>query len=244
MQENTNSGQSSSNQGGAQKPSLSWTQPAQDTKGNDKNASAPQAAKTPAPAAKPAAVHTPAPAAAPSNAGTYVGIFVAGVVVGALIGWGFTSSNGGTSTTASSTVETASSTSTGASNTQTSTSGSSQSGAVNLAGSSVGSSGAIALAPTESAGFAVAVTKISVSQPTWLVVYEDNNGTPGNAIGAGLFFPESTSGTIELLRATLPGKSYFVGQSLDDGDKIFSTQNDKPIRDSKGNPLFTEFVAK
>jgi hypothetical protein len=47
-----------------------------------------------------------------------------------------------------------------------------------------------------------------------------------------------------LLRATMPGQSYFVGQSLDDGDKIFSTQNDKPVRDSKGNPLFTQFTAK
>jgi hypothetical protein len=102
----------------------------------------------------------------------------------------------------------------------------------------------ITVASPQQAGFAVAVSKIMVKQPTWLVVYENNNGTPGNAIGAGLFFADSTSGTIELLRATLPGQSYLVGQSLDDGDKIFSLATDKPVRDEKGNPLFTEFTAK
>jgi hypothetical protein len=235
MQENT------TGQGGQQKPSLSWTQP------NDKNvanqSNQPNQPKAPQPVAKPAAVHTPTmSAAAPSNTGTYVGIFVAGVIVGALIGWGFTSSNG-TSGMASSTTETTNTSTTTSTGTSANTTGTSQTG-VNLSGSSVGSSGAIVLASNQTAGFGVAVTKITVSQPTWLVVYEDNAGTPGKAIGAGLFFPESTSGTIELLRATMPGQSYFVGQSLDDGDKIFSTQNDKPVRDSKGNPLFTQFTAK
>jgi hypothetical protein len=167
---------------------------------------------------------------------------VAGVVIGALIGWGITTSkNGGqTSTTASSTSMTASSTNTG------STAGNSTgAGAgVDLNGSTVGSSGNVVLASTQTAGFAVAVTKVTVTQPTWLVVYENHNGTPGNAIGAGLFFPGNTSGTIQLLRATLPGQSYFVGQSLDDGDKVFSLTSDKPVRDAQGNPLFTEFTAQ
>lgn len=217
---------SDNNSTGNQKPTLSWSQPA--------------AAKPVTEAAKPAAsavAATPVKAASAaaakngSSAGVYIGIFAAGLIIGALIGWAMTPGKSdeypaasvaptGTTTTA----QPASGTSAAVSNTTT------------------GSS--LILASKQPAGFAVAVDKVEVVQPTWLVVYEDHNGTPGNAIGAGLFFAGQTNGTIQLLRATLPGQSYFVGRSLDDGDKVFSLQNDMPVRDAQGNPLFTSFTAQ
>ncbi len=234
MPENNNptgnqQGGQGNNQGG-QKPTLSWSQPVA-ANGNAKPAAPVAPAKT-----------TPTSSAATqaqSNMGTYVGIFVAGLIIGALIGWGITTGKSGTpSGTASSTSMASTS---GATNITSST-GSTAS--VDLSGSSAGSNSGVTVASPQTAGFAVTISKVSITQPTWLVVYEDHNGTPGNAIGAGLFFPGSTTGTVQLLRATLPGQSYFVGQSLDDGDKIFSLQNDKPVRDAQGNPLFTEFKAQ
>jgi hypothetical protein len=224
---------------GNQKPSLSWSQPA-----------APQASTTKPLSSSPAKnnSHTAGAQAAlasqaNSNMGTYVGIFVVGLIVGAALGWGITlSSRGGNaSVTASSTDMTSSSTSGTSANTGNATAGTAS---TDLGSTMAAGANNITVASPQQAGFAVAVSKIMVKQPTWLVVYENNNGTPGNAIGAGLFFADSTSGTIELLRATLPGQSYLVGQSLDDGDKIFSLATDKPVRDEKGNPLFTEFTAK
>ena len=221
------------NSSGNQKPTLSWSQPA----ASAQNAK-PAANSTPtAPANNKPSVSKSVPESS-SSAGVYIGIFVAGLIVGALIGWGISASRQTTtSSTASSTAMTETSSNSGA------TTGGSTTSGVDLGGSTLGSSGNITVASPQPAGFAVAVTKASVSAPTWLVVYEDHSGVPGNAIGAELFFSGETSGSIELLRATLPGQSYFVGQSLDDGDKIFSLQSDKPVRDSKGNPLFTEFSA-
>lgn len=99
----------------------------------------------------------------------------------------------------------------------------------------------------QSAGLYVEVSRATVTEPTWVVIYEDRGGVPGNALGAALFFPTSqggeTSGTVELLRGTLIGHSYFAGESLDDGDKMFSNTTDKPIRNEKGNPIMVEFKA-
>ena len=216
------------------KPTLSWSQPAQPKPAvNTNNASVPTAA-TPTVNNK----NDAQAAQAASNTGTYVGIFVAGLIIGALIGWGITSSGTGNTSGASSTASTSA---------MTATSTASATGSnVNLNGSTIGSgsTGSITLAATEPAGFAVTITNMSVSQPTWLVVYEDHNGSAGNAIGAGLFFAGQNSGTVQLLRATLPGQSYLVGQAIDNGDKTFSLATDKPVQNANGTPLYTEFTAK
>ena len=58
----------------------------------------------------------------------------------------------------------------------------------------------------QTAGNRVAVAKAVVSSPTWIVIYENNAGKPGNALGAALFFPERQTGTVEMLRSTTSGK--------------------------------------
>ena len=93
-------------------------------------------------------------------------------------------------------------------------------------------------------GIRVAVEKLALTVPTWVVVYENRGGVPGNVLGAGLFFARDTSGVIELLRGTLPGQTYFVGTAQDDGDRIYSMQNDKTERDQSGNPILTQFQTR
>ncbi len=208
-----------------QKSSLSWSQPAVPS-------AVPKAA---APVASPAPKSTSKVAAQTSHTGTYVGIFVGGLIVGALIGWALTGSHpsGTASTTATST-------------TSTSTTGSTTGTPQNT--TTIIGSGTITVTSPQTAGFAVAVSNVQVSQPTWVVVYEDRAGSMGNALGAALFLPQSgnnvQSGTVQLLRATLPGQNYFAGEAVDDGDKVFSLDADKPARDAQGNVALTQFSAK
>ena len=92
------------------------------------------------------------------------------------------------------------------------------------------------------------VTNVMVSEPTWVVIYEDNAGIQGNALGASLFLPQSEgtaqNGTVQLLRATLPGQSYLAGESIDNGDKMFSLTTDKPVVNAQGKPMLTQFIAQ
>ncbi len=176
-----------------QKPDLSWTKP--------NSLIGAVTAKT-----------TNAPAMEPSVA-RYVGMFVAGVVVGVLIGWGvaemrdepIAAINANTSNSA----------------------------AVQSSGLSVGArgeaQGSFEIPATQKAGKKVSITRAVVDVPTWIVVYDSVGGTAGRALGASLFSPEKESGTVTLLRATVSGKSYFVGQATDNGNGTFSTSADTPV---------------
>jgi hypothetical protein len=167
----------------------------------------------------------------------YIGIFVVGLVVGVLIGWGIVGTRGASDTTAMNTTGT----STSMAGTMT---GSTTAGGVDLSGSTMGVTGLTVPSP-QIAGIIVTVSHIDVSNPTWVVVYEDNNGVPGNALGAALFSPTSAdaamSGSVPLLRATVSGQTYLVGESVDNGDHVFSLTADKPVVDSSGKPVLTEF---
>lgn len=110
--------------------------------------------------------------------------------------------------------------------------------------SNTGTIAGLSVPSVQDAGLEVAVASVKVSQPTWVVVYESRGGQPGNALGAALFFAESKSGVVRLLRATLPGQTYFVGQSIDDGDRVFSLQADERVRDVQGNLVWTTFSTR
>ncbi len=215
-----NPGQNQNNQ----KSSLSWSQPAA--------ASAAKPVKAMPPATSSTSMHSASSDS--SHTGTYVGIFVGGLIIGALIGWAITGSHdSGTGSMASSTpITTGTSTNTG-------------SNSVNLSGSMVGSTADYSVNSPQTAGFAVNVTNVKVMQPTWVVVYEDHAGLPGNALGAALFLPQTgnnvQNGTVQPLRATLPGQNYLAGESLDDGDKTFSLASDNAIHDASGNKVLIQF---
>jgi hypothetical protein len=176
---------------------------------------------------------TSASAATPagkSHAGLYAGIFIAGLIVGIVAGWLFTGAHGGSVATTQKEGEL--------------TGGAAVSTSNGTVSESTSTTGLVVPSP-QPAGLAVSVSHVDVTAPTWVVIYEDHGGVAGRALGAGLFFPPAqggaTSGTVELLRATSPGETYLAGESLDDGDRIFSTTTDKPVRDAQGNPVWVEF---
>ncbi len=151
------------------------------------------------------------------------------LLVGAWLTWG----NGSTSGTATSTDQMmGSSTDSGTDMTGVPTTGS--------------STGGLTVVSPQSAGLSVAIAKINVPQPTWIVVYDSMNGAPGRALGATLFFPESNGngGTVSLLRATTAGQTYFVGESVDSGDRVFSLHGDQQLVGSDGKPVWYSFTAQ
>lgn len=158
-----------------------------------------------------------------------IGIFAAGLVVGVLIGWGYSTSvdRGMAGANATSTPSTRQSSSTG--------------------GLTIGADGnaesSFSVADPQPAGLKVSITKAVVSKPTWVVVYEDNDGKTGRALGATLFTAQKQSGTVTLLRGTVAGNDYLVGQSVDDGNKTFSLKADKPVLVGD-NPLLVGFTAE
>ncbi len=184
----------------------------------------PQGSKTPAPAAP----DTAAPSEDVSNAGKLVGWVVAGIVVGVVVIWGISALLSRTPNTE--TPGTAA-TSTTSGNTSA---GSIQPGA--------GSDPSLNVHSPQKAGNSVAIAKAIVSEPTWVVVYESRDGKPGNILGASLFFPDRQAGSVELLRATVSGQSYFVTKHRDNGDHRFSKSTDVLLTED-GEPMWVTLNA-
>ncbi len=104
-----------------------------------------------------------------------------------------------------------------------------------------GSDASFSVMTPQKAGRSVAVRAV-VQTPTWVVVYESRNGTPGNVLGASLFFPERSTGTVELLRGTTAGQTYFVTKHRDNGDRRFSLHSDALLEEG-GQAVWTTFTA-
>jgi hypothetical protein len=148
----------------------------------------------------------------PSGVGKYAGMVVVGVLAGVLVAWGWSALRSASSGDAQNdTQKTATSTDLGVDISST---------------PALGSDPALTLMSPQASGTSVAVSKAIVSAPTWIVVYENKEGKPGNALGAALFFPERQSGTVELLRATVSGRSYLAVKQTDNGDRKFSLKDD------------------
>ncbi len=141
---------------------------------------------------------------------------VIGVIAGVALAWGWASWRSSPGTTASN----------GTATTTATTSGNTL-GVDTTSVPALGSNPGLTIMSPQAAGNSVAVGKAIVSVPTWIVIYEDNNGAPGNALGAALFFPEGQTGTVELLRATMPGKTYLAAKQVDNGDHKFSLKDDQ-----------------
>ncbi len=164
--------------------------------------------------------------------------FGAGVLVGALLVWGWGAMNTSTpSNTATNTIDGGTLV---PANSTTSTGGSTIAG---TAGMGTTATNDLEIA-NQAAGMQVVVADSTVAAPTWLVVYELYQGKPVRALGATMFFPEynGKGGIITLLRATQPGMTYFVGQSLDTGDHTFTPHVNKEVVDSNGKMIGTTFT--
>ncbi|HEY9582806.1 MAG TPA: hypothetical protein VJK09_00640 [Candidatus Paceibacterota bacterium] len=92
-------------------------------------------------------------------------------------------------------------------------------------------------APTKSAvkvsnqlaGSMVKIDNVSLAFDGWVVIHEDRDGTPGNALGAQRFDKGSyAGGQVELARGTVTGGKYYAMLHVDDGDKMFDLKTDLP----------------
>jgi hypothetical protein len=188
----------------------------------DKNKQAGLSWSTPTPSSTPGVTPKPTPApvkpAIPtqsntSHAARYVGLVVGGVIIGVVITWAWTASRTPSQLAANNTVGGAATTTT-------------ENGKPAMEIPGLGGTPTLTITSPQKAGRSVMVAKAVVTAPTWVVVYDNKDGKPGNALGARLFFPQGQTGTIELLRTTIAGKSYLVGQQVDNGDKKFSLRGD------------------
>ena len=196
---------------------LSWSQPGDANSAGSQKKQVPWE-KTPVVLKKPAAAaSTSNEALELPNRSRFVWMSVAGLVLLALILWAWSALSPGAATSGK--------------NDTTNTTPDSTSVAA----------GGLTIPQTQNAGLTVSVTAAAVVSPTWVVVYESRDGTPGNALGAALFFPGNASGSVNLLRGTISGQSYFVGQRLDNGDRIFSLESDKEVLDQNGQPILAQF---
>ncbi|MEK7612795.1 MAG: hypothetical protein AAB449_01450 [Patescibacteria group bacterium] len=206
-------------------PTLSWSQPARVT--------------IPATTQKPPVIPPPkAPITSVMPAhygrGALAGSFVVGLIAGVVLGWVWTARDQKPEANSAGTATSTSKPSTSSTDDST------------TATESVTQSGiAVAAQP---AGLDVEVSNVVVSKPTWVVVYESRGGALGNALGAKLFFPISqgggTSGSITLLRTTLAGGTYFIGQHVDNGDGKFTKLSDEAVLGAEGEQLVVSFTAK
>lgn len=215
-----NGGQQNSNNNNNKQPGLSWSTP---HGGQVQKPAAPVVSSTPVPAYK-----APAPKAVPSSSGTakVIGWLAVGVVVGVVLAWAGTSLlQRNASATPSDASQTASSTTSG----------------TDLPAVTANSDALMVQSP-QKAGLSVAIEKAAVTAPTWVVVYESRDGKPGNVLGAGIFTTDQTSGTVELLRGTLAGQTYFVTEQVDNGDRKFSLKED-PLVAIDGQTLWVTFTA-
>ncbi len=64
------------------------------------------------------------------------------------------------------------------------------------------------------AGRSVVITGTDVPAPTWIVVYDNKVGKAGSTLGAAVALPGHPTLIIRLLRRTLSGRTYLVGEAL------------------------------
>lgn len=230
-------------------PAQQWTQP--------QKPSSPPVPQAAAPVAVPPQA---ANASGPGHATLIlVGTFFAGLVLGMAAMWAWTENRQNAGITATSTDQGASVASANRTETASTTfsqaevqaalsgRGTARTGIVakKLGGTIPSStSGSVLGIPQQTAGKSVLVSHITVTQPTWAVVYERAAAGFGNALGAKLFISAETSGSIPLLRETLSGKTYAVVLERDNGNRTYELAGDTPLRDASGNPVMVEFTAK
>lgn len=212
---------SAKDQNNDKKPQLSWAQPLSSIKPTP----------SPAPAAAVSASHEQ------NHMKRNLIITVVAILVVAGIAWAITGNKESSTDTATPSGSTA-------------TTGTNSTGGTVPAGTSSSSaqvsfpSGDLVIASPQNAGLEIAISKVTVQVPTWVVIYESYNGQPGNVLGAALFTNDRSSGAVDLLRGTLPGQSYFAGEARDDGDHMFSMVNDPATRDANGNPITLTFETR
>jgi len=95
----------------------------------------------------------------------------------------------------------------------------------------------------QQASLEVLVANISVTEPTWVAIYEDVNGVPGSILGAKKVLPLDKFTAVPLLRPSglTKGSYYFATLLADNGDGVFDRKSDVPTPD---NVVIVKFFAQ
>lgn len=82
----------------------------------------------------------------------------------------------------------------------------------------------------QAAGRTVLVSAVSVTETSWVAIYEEKDGKPGSILGAQKVNSGDKITAVELLRpeGTLAGGRYFAAILPDDGDGQFNRLTDLP----------------
>lgn len=105
------------------------------------------------------------------------------------------------------------------------------------------STSAMLLMGDQTPGKKVVVGQTNFSKPMWVAIHDYEGGKIGNTLGAALFDKGKRSGSIELLRATVNGKTYAAVVHTDDGNyKQYDYKKDTPLTDA-GKPVMVTFTA-
>jgi hypothetical protein len=153
-------------------------------------------------------------------------LIIAGIILVLVIGAGWWLFTGGADTnmdteTPTTTEQNGSDTDTGATGTPeggTSTGGTSASGTTPTTTPAAGEAVAVA---DQAAGATVAIDSMSLTGSSWVAVRDERS-----ILGASRFEAGATSGTVRLIRGTVPGATYQVVIYRDNGDGAFDFKID------------------
>lgn len=94
------------------------------------------------------------------------------------------------------------------------------------------------------AGIVVVLARVNMPRDGWVAIHEKSSGALGNILGAHRFDAGTMSGTVELLRGTLAGNTYYAVLYSDNGDRAFDPHVDLPMSTANGDMIFASFVAQ
>lgn len=154
-------------------------------------------------------------------------IFVGGLAIGILVGYIFFSGSPAHSTGEATTASSISSGVTAAASSTNPVGG-------------VDSSTLTLQVPAQPAGKTVTIESESAPFDTWVAVREIGpDGQPANILGAHLFPAGTASGTVTLLRDTIPGETYDVVLYRDNGNHAFDYQGGDILIKNRDGSIFT-----
>lgn len=97
------------------------------------------------------------------------------------------------------------------------------------------------------AGSRVTLERVVLKNEGWVAIHDSDNGVAGRILGAALVAAgEQETVTVDLVRATEAGKSYFAMLHASNGDREFqfrAGEADAPLTDASGNPVMASFKA-
>ncbi len=91
-------------------------------------------------------------------------------------------------------------------------------------------------------GDLITIDKVSLSQPSWIAIYSDNEGEPDSILGAQyLVAGEYTNVPVQIFARTVAGQTYYAVITSDDGTVAFDYKKDLPITNLESKWIMDSF---